>query len=147
MTGETCTAFCAGFTYAGVEYAEEVCTSSYFPLILTLFKNTVSLHLHSVIVEMVCIMPVAIYKKGQTNPYLLVALQSGSVASTVASCAMTCTGNRWEICGGPNLLTCLSTLSIMIYSRFDILMRIQCSKLSKLRVRGRRLSFFFLFSF
>jgi hypothetical protein len=63
MTGETCTAFCAGFTYAGVEYAEEVCTPSYFPLIYTLFKNTVSLHLHSVIVEMVCTMPVTVYKR------------------------------------------------------------------------------------
>lgn len=34
MTGESCVAFCAGYTYAGVEYTEEVSTSFHSHLVL-----------------------------------------------------------------------------------------------------------------
>jgi hypothetical protein len=61
MTGESCAAFCAGYTYAGVEYSEEV-RNSLATYMMTCEKR-VRLMLHSAIAEMVCISSV-IYKYG-----------------------------------------------------------------------------------
>lgn len=43
MTGETCLAFCAGYTYAGVEYAQEVSNSFRIAAIICQMKSETQL--------------------------------------------------------------------------------------------------------
>jgi hypothetical protein len=76
MTAEACINFCAGSNYAAVKYASECyCGSG----MITAFQF---IHVRA------------------NADLLYVDLNSGSVPAPSADCGMTCSGDRWEVCGG-----------------------------------------------
>lgn len=83
MTAEACIDFCAGSNYAAVEYASECYCGS----------------------GMITTSPMYSDYNQCWPPYL--DLNSGSVPAPSADCAMTCSGDRWEVCGGSRRINCM----------------------------------------
>ena len=83
MTAEACIGFCAGSIYAAAEYASECYCGS----------------------GMITTLPMYSDYNQCWPPYL--DLNSGSIPVPSADCAMTCSVDRWEVCGGSRRINCM----------------------------------------
>jgi len=61
--------------------------------------------LRSAIVHLVCL---DVFLNNNCILMIYVALASSSTLSPATDCAMSCSGDRWQVCGGPDRLTGMS---------------------------------------